>query len=261
MADMDESQQHQIVHEVLDKLRHFELDSTAPEMAFEIHRIVRRKTGIFDPYHQVKTASTQYALTLYPWLKALVAEANDPLETAIRLSIAGNIIDMGVSQVYDLEKTIERVLAQPFAIEDFTLFRETLSKAESVLYLADNAGETVFDRILIEMLKKPVTYVVKHGPIINDATEQDALAAGLDEVSTVVTNGSSAPGTILHLCSEEFNHLFKQAKIIIAKGQANYECLSATSAPVFFLLQTKCQLIAQHLDVPVKSIVFKAAVT
>jgi uncharacterized protein with ATP-grasp and redox domains len=257
MAGADENRQYWVLQKVLDELRQFELTSTPPEMAYRIHDIVRREMGARDPYQEAKAVSTRQALALYPKLKAVVAEADDPLQTAVRLSIAGNIIDLGVAQEYDLEGTIQRVLAQPFAIDAYAAFRDGVARAEGVLYLADNAGETVFDRVLIETLEKPVTYVVKGGPILNDATRQDALAAGLSPVATLVDNGCNAPGTIMTLCSQEFRHLLAEADLIIAKGQANYETLSEAAAPIFFLLQTKCPVIARSLGVPVKSIVLK----
>jgi uncharacterized protein with ATP-grasp and redox domains len=257
MAGANENRQYWMLQEVLAELRRFELASTPPEMAYRIHDIVRREMDARDPYQEAKAVSTRQALALYPKLKAAVAEADDPLETAVRLSIAGNIIDLGLAREYDLEGSIQRVLAQPFAIDAYAAFRDGVAQAEGVLYLADNAGETVFDRVLIETMNKPVTYAVKGGPILNDATRQDALAAGLNSVAIVVDNGCNAPGTIVRLCSQEFRHLLGEADLIIAKGQANYETLSDTAAPIFFLLQAKCPVIARSLGVPVASIVMK----
>ncbi|MBN1937396.1 MAG: DUF89 family protein, partial [Anaerolineae bacterium] len=179
---------------------------------------------------------------------------------AIRLSIAGNILDMAVEQHrQDLWGVVERVLAQPFAIDDGPAFRQALGRVKQILYLADNTGETVFDRVLIETLDRPVTYAVKGGPILNDATREDALAAGLDQVAEVVSTGSDAPGTILDRCSASFQTLYRQAELIVAKGQANYETLSERRDNLFFLLQTKCPVIARDVGVPVGSIVFKHA--
>ena len=257
MAGAGENRQHRVLQEVLHELHRFELTSTPPEMAHRIHQIVRRETEETDPYRPAKEASTRQALALYPRLKALVAEADDPLETAVRLSIAGNIIDLGIAPEYDLEETLERVLAQPFAIDAYAAFREGLARTERVLYLADNAGETVFDRVLIETMGRPVTYVVKGSPILNDATRTDALAAGLETVATIIDNGSNAPGTLIELCSLEFRRRLTQADFIISKGQANYESLSGTALPIFFLLQVKCPVIAQNLEAPIKSIILK----
>ena len=218
---------------------------------------MRQEVESDDPYQVVKEASTRQALALYPRLKGLVAEADDPLETAVRLSIAGNIIDFGPEQKYDLWDTAERVLAQPFALDDRVAFRESLDRVDQVLYLADNAGETVFDRLLIETLRTPVIYVVKGGPVLNDATWEDAKAAGLDRVATVVDNGTNAMGTVLSRCSDDFCRLYDKADMVIAKGQANYETLSDQGPKMFFLLQVKCPVIARDAGVPVGGIVLK----
>jgi uncharacterized protein with ATP-grasp and redox domains len=222
-----------------------------------VHEIVRQEVGDSNPYRSAKERSTQEALALYPRLTSLVADADDALETALRLAIAGNIIDFGAVAEYDLWGTVERVLAQPFAIDDGAALRKALDSAHEVLYLGDNAGETVFDRVLIETLDVPVVYAVKGGAALNDATREDAEAVGLDEVATVVDNGASTVGTILGRCSSEFQRRFAAAELVIAKGQANYETLSEKGSKIFFLLQAKCPVIARDIGVPVGSIILE----
>ena len=257
MAGADQSQQKKILDQALDLLARVDASSTPPEVGDRIHRLVRAEANNGDPYRKIKESHTRQALDFYPRMEALIAEADDVLDTALRLSIAGNIIDLGPDREYDLWETVERVLDQPFAIDDRAAFREALAGAEQVLYLADNAGETVFDRVLIEALDTHVTYGVKGGPILNDATREDAIAAGINEVTELVDNGSDAPGTILERCSEEFRQLYDAADMIIAKGQANYETLSDEGSKVFCLLQTKCPVIARDVGVPMESIVLK----
>jgi len=239
-AGVDDAQQRVVLDRVLEALRQIEPSATPPEIGDRVHRIVRQVAGSDDPYREAKATSTRQALALYPRLQELVREADDPLGVAVRLSIAGNIMDAARFQECDLWDTVERALAQPFAIDDGAAFREALAGASQVLYLADNAGETVFDRVLIEALDPPVVYAVKGGPTLNDATREDALAAGVDQVAEIVSTGSDAPGTILSRCSEEFRKVYEQAELVIAKGQANYETLSEEGPRVFFLLQTKC---------------------
>lgn len=257
MSGADESLQKVVLDRVLEVLGGICSSSTPPEIGDQVHRIVRQETGTRDPYQKLKEISTHQALALYPRLKALVVEADDPLEASIRLSIAGNIIDFAPEQEYDLGETIKRVLDQPFTVDDRAAFEEVLAGAEWVLYLADNAGETVFDRVLIEMLSVPVVYAVKGGPILNDATREDAMAADVDQVAEIFNTGSDSPGTILDRCSDEFRRLYDEAELIIAKGQANYETLSEEGPKVFFLLQTKCPIIARDVGVPVGSIVIR----
>lgn len=255
LAGADEQQQRAVLDRVLDLLGRVDPSSTPPEIGHRVHRIVRQEVGDDDPYRVVKERSTREALALYPRLQALLDQTDDPLDVAVRLSIAGNIIDFGPVREYELRDVVERVLVQPFAIDDRAAFREALTRVDQVLYLADNAGETVFDRLLIEVLDVPVVYAVKGGPVLNDATAEDARAAGIDRLATVVSTGSDAPGTILGLCSAEFRRLYDEARLVIAKGQANYETLSAEGPKVFFLLQAKCSIIARDVGVPVGSIV------
>ena len=254
-AGADHRQQQRVLSHVLDLLKRVEPSRTPPEIGDEVHGIVRRICGNGDPYRGVKDASTRQALALFPELKARVQEAVHPLDVALRLSIAGNIIDLGPDHEYDLWDVIERVLSQAFALDDRAALRQALDEADEVLYLADNAGETVFDRILIEALDVPVTYAVKGGPVLNDATLEDARAAGLERAATLVDTGSDAPGTILDRCSPAFRASYDGAELIIAKGQANYETLSGAGLRVFLLLQTKCPVIARDVGVPVGSIV------
>jgi uncharacterized protein with ATP-grasp and redox domains len=256
-AGADNDRQCAILGLVLDTLRTLDPASTPPEIGNAIHRIVRQETGGRDPYARAKEEATQRALALYPRLKAMIAEASDPLQVAVRLAIAGNIIDLAPNSTYDLWATVERVLDQPFAVDDSRALEQALSSTDGLLYLADNAGETVFDRVLIESLDMPVVYAVKGGPILNDATLDDAVSAGLDRVAEVITTGSDAPGTVLRLCSAGFHRRYNEAQVIVAKGQANYETLSGEGERLFFLLQTKCHVIAKDVGVPQGSIVLK----
>jgi uncharacterized protein with ATP-grasp and redox domains len=257
MAGADEALQRRIMHRALDLLSEHSVGtvSTPPEIAYQIHRMVRSQTGAKDPYREAKQASTERALALYPELKEIVHQADDPLDAALRISIAGNIIDLGHSLAYDLKSTLDRVLTQPFALDRREALRAMASSAHRILHLADNAGETVFDRVLIETLAVPVTYAVKGGPVLNDATRFDALEAGIDQVAEIIETGSDAPGTILSQCSDDFRRRFEEADLIIAKGQANYETLSVRGARVFFLLQVKCSVIGEDIGAPVGSIV------
>ncbi len=256
-AHASDEQQRRILLSTMQELAALPSDATPPEMALRIHRQVREQTRIDDPYQEDKAQATRQALDLYPMLRARVAAASDPLETAVRIAIAGNIIDLGVAESYDLEANLERVLEQELAINHLEPLRNALENTDSILYLADNAGETAFDRVLIETLDRHVTYAVKASPIINDALLEDAIAAGIDQVAEIIDNGSNAPGTMLNHCSGEFRERFNQAELIIAKGQANYESLSAENAPLFFLLQAKCSVIARDLDVSSKDIILK----
>ena len=187
----------------------------------------------------------------------MVNRSDDRLLTAIRIAIAGNVVDFGVNASFDLAEDVSVILCQEFAVLDYDAFVSHLRDAETVLYLGDNAGESVLDKLLIEELNKDVTYVVRELPVINDVIREDAIASGLDEVAEIISSGSEAPGTILDRCTEEFRDRFARADMVISKGQGNYEGLSESSRPVFFLLKAKCSLIASDLNVQEHDIVLK----
>jgi hypothetical protein len=255
MAGATAEQERRVMQETLKILQSLPAGATPPEIGTQVHALVRELTGNQDPYRQVKTDSTRKALALLPKLRQLVAEAEDPFEEAVRISIAGNIIDFGPNPDYDLWEVVERVRHQALALDKMAELRASIEAAGSILYLGDNAGETVFDRVLIETLDQPVTYVVRGGPVLNDATLEDALAVGLAEVAEVIDNGARIPGTVLSACSPAFQARFHSAELILAKGMGNYETLSTVDAPIFFLLQVKCPVIGRDLGVPDFSVV------
>jgi uncharacterized protein with ATP-grasp and redox domains len=233
--------------------------NSPPETGREIYRIVREVTGVEDPFADLKAESTRTALTLYPQFKQWVEASKDPLEPAVRLAIAGNVIDFGANPDFQLEQEIQETLQIEPTINDYNAFRGRLKSAQSILYVGDNAGEAVFDRILIETMARPVTYVVRERPIINDATVEDAIKSGLDEVADIVSSGWDGPGVSLKGGSEAFMRYYDRADLIISKGQGNYETLSGEQRPIFYLLKAKCPVIARDLGVNKGDTVIKYA--
>ncbi len=241
------------IKQVLDRIgmlvSEIPLHSSPPETGREVYRAVREITGVEDPFASLKAESIKKALALYPSLKEMVEVSGDPLETAVSLAVAGNIIDFGANPDFQLEQDIQQALQKEPVINHYEAFRNRIEVAHKILYLADNAGETVFDKLLIKVMAKHVIYAVRDRPVINDATVEDAVKSGLDQVARVVSSGCDAPGTILNRCSEEFLDYFKRADLIISKGQGNYETLSGEQRPIFYLLKAKCPVIAGDLGV------------
>lgn len=235
------------------------LESSPPEMATRVYALVKEITGVQDPFERIKEESIENALSRYADLKKAVEGAEDPLEAAVRIAIVGNLIDFGASTEFDLDAAMEEVFDKRLAIDHFASFRETLEKARHVVYLGDNAGETVFDRVLIETMGKETTYVVRDIPVINDATQEDARRSGLDAVARILPSGCYAPGTILSGCSEDFLRAYEDADLIISKGQGNFETLSEETGPLFFLLKVKCPVIARHLSAELGAMVLQDA--
>ena len=248
-----------ILDEVGDSIKNVSMHHTPAQTGAVVYKKVKEITGSEDPYKQIKADSIKEALSLYPKLERYIAESDDKLLTAIRIAISGNVVDFGVNKKFSLEDDLDKIIKQDFAIFDYSEFKKQLKKANSVLYIADNAGESVFDRILIEQLGVPVTYVVREIPIINDVTYQDAIDSGIGEVAEIISSGTTAPGTIMELCTDDFIKQFENADMIISKGQGNYEGLSNVEQQVFFLLKAKCHVIAKHIGVKEDDIVLKAS--
>ncbi len=261
-ATDDERIQRSVMDEVAEMIPGFPLDITPPEIAQKVYQAVYRITENDDPYREAKQQSNEKALALYSKLKRIVADSDDPLLTACKLAIAGNSIDLGPQvEQHDLNSVIESTLDSPLAYDDYPEFSHAIESASNILYLADNAGEIVFDKLLIEELKRDrtldITVAVRDKPIINDATLEDAEAVGLNDLTTVITNGSDAPATILAQCTPQVRQLYDSADMIIAKGQGNYESLSEESANIFFFLRAKCSIVAAPLNVQVGDAILK----
>jgi len=238
-----------VLREILRCLAGIDLDHPPPFVGQLIHRKLRELTGNHDPYRDAKERYNRLALELLSELKEKVRSSPDPLTTSVRFAITGNVIDLGAKSGLteeEVRSSIAKTLSEPFRV-DIERLRREIDGASRILYLADNAGEIVFDRLLIEELPlERVTLAVRGGPVINDATEDDAYTAGLHEIVRVIDNGSDAPGTILSDCSREFQRCFKDADLIISKGQGNYETLSDEEANIFFLFRIKCAVVASH---------------
>jgi len=261
LATDDEQIHEKVVREVLSLAADLDMSQSPPAIGQKIHRLIRKLIGNNDPYHRIKEQFNNLALKLYPELEERVGESEDPFATAVRLAIAGNIIDFGVKTSLvesDVEETIKQSLSGHLDDSEIQEFKEAVTKAEKILYLADNAGEIVFDRLLIEQLPcEKVTVVVKGRPVINDATMEDAEFAGLTKIVEVIDNGSDAPGTILKSCSQAFRNRFEDADLIIAKGQGNYETLSDVDKNIFFILKVKCPVIARDLGCEVGEMILR----
>lgn len=219
-----------------------------------IHRVIREGLAL-DPYTGVKRKFNDSALALYPELRARTDSSSDPLWLASRLAIAGNIIDFGIFTQVDLDGTINRAVNDDLFVDDYDAFRMAVNQSRRILYLCDNAGEIVFDRLFVEVLAKlgkDVTAVVKGSPVLNDATMEDAEYTGLSRVCRVIDNGSDGIGTILPWCSPEFHAALAQSDLVISKGQGNFETLETepVAGKTAFLLQSKCEVLSRYLSVP-----------
>ena len=227
------------------------LDEVPARTSTRIHRILNREIGV-DAYMRVKDQYNRIALEKLDELRKRAAAAGDRLEGCVRAAIAGNVIDFGIYEKIDLDRAIEDAFLTALTATDYTAFTSAVSRARRVLYLCDNAGEIVFDRILVEALRaagRELIVAVKGSPVINDATLDDADIAGLASCAEIIDNGNDGIGTLLEACSARFRDAFLSADLIISKGQANFETLvEIGDERIFFLFKVKCPVVARGLN-------------
>ncbi|MBU0573454.1 MAG: DUF89 family protein [Candidatus Margulisbacteria bacterium] len=218
-----------------------------PELTQQAHKILHKFIAKEDFYKEIKEQTNREALELFPRLEKIVKNAKDPLLTSMKLAIAGNVIDYGPAHRMDVMQTIDRVLKAELKSDHYKKFIKSLRNAKKVLYVADNAGEIVFDKLLIQQLLDrgiAVVVAVKSKPILNDVTMPDAKAAGLDQMGVnIIKSGSETAGTMFEDTASEFKKIFNEADLVIAKGQGNFETLKRDPG-VFFLLMVKCPHLA-----------------
>jgi len=259
MATGDRDLQIKIMDEAIDVIRRYREYPNSPAIAQQIHRIVRAHTGSADPYAEVKRRDLQKALELLPGITRQVEEQEDRLYWALKAAAAGNAMDSAIGAGYDLSRFDTEVF-RPFAVCDLPVLREKLRTAKSLLAIGDNTGESVFDGLLLKQfpqLKR--TYAVRSAPVLNDVTEAEARASGIEAYAELLSTGCHAPGVLLAECSEAFLTVFRHADIVIAKGQGNYETLSDCPRDIFFLLKAKCPVISGLFGVGLNEYVFRAS--
>jgi len=255
----DKSFQETVLKSVLADIENADTTKPPAHTTTFIHRRIRRMLGK-DPFQKIKSEYNRKALALYPSLKKLVEKSSDPLWTASRLAVAGNVIDFGIFTSIDIEGAIAQALKNTFTEDAYSVFAESVHDADEIMYLLDNAGEIVFDRLFIETLiqsGKKIRAVVKGSPVLNDATIADANESGLGEICEVIENGSDAVGTILEWTSPEFRKTFGDAQFIVSKGQGNFETLQGIGKNIFYLFQCKCDVLSQELSLLPGSMLLK----
>lgn len=253
-------QQESAMRALLDFLSKMDYNQSPPQMGREMHRMIRGILNNPDPYADIKQKFNQLMLDYYPRMKKWVTEAVIPFRMAMQLAIAGNVIDYGPNRHFDIDKTLEMAKSIVLAIDDSRALQESIDHSKVLLYLGDNAGEIVVDRIFLETINHPnVYFAVRGAPVINDALIEDAKLVGIDRIAHIISNGDDAPGTILVNTSAEFRDIFQWADLVISKGQGNYEGLISVKKNIYFILMTKCDHVAGHLGVKKGAFIVKRA--
>ncbi len=248
--EIAEEKRNKIVSQAISTIAGIDLDkSFSPEITSNILRELAKESDIKDPYSAEKEESNQALLSRYSEFRTKVETSVDKFDTALRYAIAGNIIDFGPTHHFDVDETIDKVFQTHFAIDDSEALKAEIKKAKTILYLGDNCGEIVMDKLFLETIGHAnVIFAVRGQPVLNDATLKEAHEVGLHEVASLITNGDNTPSTLLHRVSKEFLEIYRSADLIISKGMGNFEGLMDENDPrLFYLLMIKCPVIGQKV--------------
>lgn len=260
---VNQSQREDIISLAYQHIQQFDFNLTPPHNATPLYEAMAKYLSVDDLYADIKRESSLMAEKFIPLCEEAIATSSNPLLSATKTAVAGNVIDLASVMMYDLKEELDKVYHTPFAVDDFDALAQSLSHAKTVVYLADNAGEEIFDKVYIKTLKTlfprvEVYYFVRGKPIINDLTCKDALASKIDEVAVIVDSGVPTPGLAMEFMHEEARKIFEKAECIISKGMGNYECLGDTQGyPIFFLFKVKCFVVARSVGAHLGDIVCK----
>ncbi len=255
---LDRASQEDLMREVLRILQEESYDVTSPELAEKVYDRVREITGIDDPYSEVKKTENQRAQELVSPFRQRLHELS--LEDVLKLSVLGNSMDYGTEARFDIEGEVESLRKTRLSPETLGEFERELRENRQLLIIGDNAGEIVFDKLLVEYLitnyQTEVTYAVRGGPIINDAILVDALEVGMDRVARVITTGQNIAGLVLERASGEIKRALQEIPLVLSKGQGNFETLEDKGLDIYFLFRVKCPVVGAYLKRRVGDMVF-----
>ncbi|MEA1956323.1 MAG: ARMT1-like domain-containing protein [Campylobacterota bacterium] len=258
-----ESLSDELTATIKEMSKDFSYKDNPPEIASFVYEKMAEIANMKDLYKSQKQLSTQKAKSFIPFLEEKLSASNDKLLTATKIAVAGNVIDLAAEVEFNLEDELEKIFHTDFSHNDFDKLKSELKIAKTVVYLADNTGEHIFDYMFIEVLKElypniKYSYMVRGNPIINDVTMVEAKDAGFDKLCDLVDSGVNTPGFAYNRANKHSQELFDNADLVISKGMGNYECLSPSHrSNICFLLKVKCGVVATSLGRDIGDIVCK----
>jgi damage-control phosphatase, subfamily I len=259
----DEKLTETILSEITEMSKSFNFSQNPPQNATPVYQKMAQLALKHDLYDEVKCNSTQKAKSLLPQLKEKIKYSENPLLTATKVAVAGNVIDLAAAVTFDLDEELKKIFKSEFSCNDFLILKQKLKSAKTLLYLGDNVGEHIFDYLYIETLQKLypqliITYAVRGEPIINDVTLKEAKEAGFDSLCHLLDSGVDTPGFQYDRATVHAQKLFDNADFIISKGMGNYECLTPYPRKnIAFLLKVKCSVVASSLNQNIGDIICK----
>ena len=259
----DEKLSSEILKAVEEMAPSFSFKQSPPEVAAAVYEKMALLAGKKDLYDEVKKLSTLKAEEFVPFLEKEITSSQTPLLTATKVAVAGNVIDLAAEYAFDLSEELDKIFDTSFAVNDFSLLEKRLAEVSSLLYIADNAGEHIFDRIYVKTILSlyphiKITYMTRGNAIINDVTFDEAKEAGFSEICSLISSGVNTPGFVYDRANIASQKLFDESELIITKGMGNYECLSDVKRDnLFFLLKVKCNVVARSIGKEVGDIICK----
>lgn len=263
LLNLNENLSKEIMEEVNKRALNFSFNDTPPFVAKEVYELLAEKTSLKDPLETLKQESIKKATSYIPLVEKKIEKSDDKLFTAIKTAVAGNVIDFATTKEFSLDEEINTIFETNFAINDYKEFKEELEKTDKLIILADNAGENVFDKVLIKTIKQlypklEIIYATRGKAIINDITTKEAIEVGIDKYCKVVSSGVDTPGLEKKQASKEFLQCFEEASLILSKGMGNFECLeNYKDNRIFFLFKVKCDVVANQVSQNLGEIVLK----
>lgn len=254
---------HKIVNFVETSLQNADFSLSPPVVATPLYEQMAHFALKIDLYDTQKNHATAQANAYIPFLDETILASTEPFMAVLKTAVVGNVIDLAAEVSFDLHDAIVNVFDTPFAHDDTDRLYQKLFKAQTLLYIGDNAGEHLFDKLAIQHLKQlfpqlHISYMVRGNFIINDVTMKEALEADMDKVCTLIDSGVPTPGFVYDLATPAAQELFLSADIIIAKGMGNYECMTPpTRNDICFLLKVKCSVVSASLGHEIGSIICK----
>jgi len=263
LLDLDEKLADEINKEVEKRASSFDFKKSPPFVAKDVYEYLAFKTNLKDPLEKLKQESIKKATTYLPLIEKKISLSDDKLFTAIKAAVAGNVIDFATTKEFSLDDEINTIFDTDFSINDYKLFKSNLEKTDSLIILSDNAGENVFDKVLIKTITNlypniKIYYATRGKVIINDITTKEALQIGIDKYCEVISTGVDTPGLDKSRASKEFMDLYENTPLVLSKGMGNFECLeSYKDNKVFFLFKVKCNVVANTISRNLGEIVLK----
>lgn len=253
----DEEERFIFTKELLKSMSSYPDDMTAPYLNSKVMKILKEKVNVNDLYIEEKETYNNKILLIEEDIMNNIERSKDKLLSGLKYSMVGNFIDFGAMKNVDdniLNEIIDTALKQDVDISIYNMFKKEILEAEKLCYILDNAGEVVFDKMFIKIIRElnrdvKIDIIVRGEPTLNDVTYKDAISVGIDKYGEIIENGTGIPGTDLREVNEETKNSIFESDVVIAKGQGNFETLCGVDANIYYIFLCKCDMFVRRFDI------------